>query len=490
MRKWFFAAGLVAFLAPAAALPQSPTSPQPPAKADPAKPEATKPEAAKPDKGSVYEQLNLFSEAFERIRQDAVEPVADQKLIETAIAGMLSGLDPNSVYMNENEYKALKAPAAEAASPGLVLTTQNSQLKVVSPRDGSPAADAGIKPGDLIFTIDKEPTYDLTLPEIEQKLRGPEGSEVTLMLRRGTGAPIETKLKRASDKLTTVSTRVESGDIAYVRVAGFDSQTAGALADAVKQVRQQAGNKLVGFIVDLRNNPGGDFDAAVAVADAFIDKGDITLVKNHKSDNAKRIAATPGDLANALPMVALVNGGTAREAELVAGALQDNHRAVLLGTKTFGEAAIETTIPLNGNGAIKLTTARFVTPSGRAIQGKGLDPDMTVSPLKLEKVAQADRRREADLRGALKNPDAAKDSTPAAKPGNTPSGSPGTSQSNPPGGPTTPGKEPSATTQPAKGEQPSVASGDIGTTSDEQLSEAIDVLRGLALVNGRTAAAR
>src|SRR5438270_9064671 len=237
MRKWFFAAGLAAFLAPAVALPQSPTSPQPPAKADPAKPEA-----AKPVKSSVYEQLNLFSEAFERIRQDAVEPVADQKLIETAIAGMLSGLDPNSGYLNENEYKALKAPAAETASPALVLTTQNSQLKVVSPRDGSPAPDAGLKPGDLIFTIDKEPTYDLTLPEIEQKLRGPEGSEVTLMLRRGTGAPIETKLKRASDKLTTVSTRVESGDIAYVRIAGFDAQTVGALADAVKQVRQQAGN--------------------------------------------------------------------------------------------------------------------------------------------------------------------------------------------------------------------------------------------------------
>src|SRR5205814_2599890 len=164
MRKWFLAAGLTVLLLPTTALPQQKTG-----------------------KGSVYEQLNLFSEAFERIRQDAVEPVADQKLIETAIAGMLSGLDPNSVYLNENEYKALKAPAAETASPGLVLTTQNSQLKVVSPRDGSPAADAGIKPGDLIFTIDKEPTYDLTLPEIEQKLRGPEGSEVTLMLRRRSG---------------------------------------------------------------------------------------------------------------------------------------------------------------------------------------------------------------------------------------------------------------------------------------------------------------
>src|SRR5712675_1777628 len=304
MRKWFFAAGLAAFLAPAVALPQSPTSPQPPAKADPAKPEAAKPEAAKPeaakpDKSSVYEQLNLFSEAFERIRQDAVEPVADQKLIETAIAGMLSGLDPNSAYLNENEYKALKAPAAETASPGLVLTTQNSQLKVVSPRDGSPAADAGIKPGDLIFTIDKEPTYDLTLPEIEQKLRGPADSEVALMLRRGTGAPIETRIKRAAGKLPTVTTRVEGGDVAYIRLAGFDQATTAALADAVKELRQQTGNKLIGFIIDLRNSPGGNFDAAVAVADAFIDKGEITVLKSRKAENVKRISATPGDLASA-----------------------------------------------------------------------------------------------------------------------------------------------------------------------------------------------
>ena len=468
MRKWVLSAGLTVLLMPAAALPQ----------------------AKNTDKGSVYEQLNLFSEAFERIRQDSVEPVTDTKLVETAIAGMLSGLDPHSVYMNETEYKALKGPAnEEAASPGLVVTLDNGQLKVVSPRDGSPAANAGVKPGDFIFTIDKEPTYDLTLPEIEQKLRGPEGSEVTMMVRRGTGTPFEIKLKRAAGKFPTVSTRVEGGDVGYVRLAGFDQTTSAALSDAVKQVRQQAGNKLTGFIIDLRNNPGGAFDAAIAVADAFIDKGDITIVKSRKGDTAKHIAATPGDLASGLPIVALVNGGTAREAELVAGALQDNHRAVLLGTKTFGESAIETVIPLNGNGAIKLTTARFTTPSGRAIQGKGLDPDMTVSPLKLEKVAQADRRREADLRGALKNPadtgpDAAKSGTPAPTSSNTPNGAPATA----PASPTTPGKEPSATTQPAKGEQPSVASGDIGTTSDEQLSEAIDVLRGLALVNGRTAA--
>src|SRR5439155_13770588 len=291
-------------------------------------------------------------------------------------------------------------------------------------------------------------TYDLTLPEIEQKLRGPADSEVALMLRRGTGAPIETKIKRAAGRLPTVTTRVEGGDVAYVRLAGFDEATQAALSAAVKEVRQQAGNKLIGFILDLPNSPGANFDSAVAVADAFIDKGDITAVKSRKADNVKRIAATPGDLANGLPIVALVNGGTAREAELVAGALQDNRRAVLLGTKTFGESAIETIIPLNCDGSIKLTSSRFVTPRGRAIQGKGLEPDLTVSPLKLEKVAQADRRREADLRGALKNPDAA--AAGAAK-GAAPSPAQGAAPGSAPGGATTPAKEPSATSQPAKG---------------------------------------
>jgi carboxyl-terminal processing protease len=451
MRKWIVAAAFIAFLAPTAALPQ-----------------------AKSSKGGVYDQLNLFGEAFERIRQDAVEPVADNKLIQTAISGMLAGLDPHSVYLTESEYKALQNPTAdESAAIGLVVTLDNAQLKVVSPRDGSPAASADIKPGDIIFTIDKEPTYDLTLPEIEQKLRGPVGSEVSLMLRRGSGTPIEVKLNRSPLKLQTINGRVESGDIGYVRIAGFDDQTPAALAEAVKNVRQQAGNKLLGFIVDLRNNPGGSFDAAVAVADAFIEKGDIAVVKSRKQDNAKHIAATPGDVANGVPIVALVNSGTAREAELVAGALQDNKRAVLLGTKTYGESAIETILPLNGNGAIKLTTARFQTPSGRAIQGKGLDPDLTVSPLKLEKVAQADRRREADLRGALKNPDEKKPATGAATPDKT-----------------APEKSTNTTATPPKGDQPTVASGDIGTTSDEQLSEALDVLRGLALVSGRTASAR
>jgi carboxyl-terminal processing protease len=450
MRKWVVAAAAVAFLSPGLA----PTGAY---------------SQAKSGKGGVYEQLNLFGEAFERIRQDAVEPVADGKLIETAITGMLAGLDPHSSYMSESEYKATQKPAADSASIGLVVTLDNSQLKVVSPRDGSPAADAGIKPGDIIFTIDKEPTFDLTLTDIEQKLRGPADTEVALVLRRtGVNTPVEVKVKRSTAAAPTVSSRLENGTIGYIRLSGFDAATQSALTSAVKDLRQQAGNKLLGFVLDLRNDPGGDFDAAVATADALIDKGDITVVKGRKSDDAKRIAATPGDVANGLPIVALVNGGTAREAELVAGALQDNRRAVLLGTKTFGESSIETIIPLNGNGAIRLTTARYQTPSGRVIQGKGLDPDLTVQPLKIEKIAQGDRRREADLRGALKNPDQAA-TTPA------------------PDAAAPKGTTPSATTTSGKAETPTVASGDIGTANDEQLNEALDVLRGLAIASGRTA---
>ena len=371
---------------------------------------------AKNGRGSGYEQLNLFSEAFERIRQDAVEPVAEAKLIGAAIAGMLSGLDARSAYISEAAFKALQTPANDdVATLGLAVTIENGQLKVISPQDGSPAARAGIRPGDLIFAIDKEPVYDLTLGEVEQKLRGPPGTEVELTLRRSTGGPIELTIKREAYKPQSVVGRVEAGNIGYLRIAGFDGATQAALAGAVQDLRQKTGNRLIGFIFDLRNNPGGSFDAAVATADAFIDKGDIVVVKGRKPTSVKRISATPGDLARGMPLVALVNGGTAREAELVAGALQDNRRAVLLGTQTFGDSSIESVIPLPGNGAIRLTTARFMTPTGRQIQGKGLDPDLTVMPLKLEKLAQGDRRREVDLRGALKNTDPiAPGSKPAA----------------------------------------------------------------------------
>ena len=420
----------------------------------------------KAGKDGVYEELNFFDEAFERIRQDSVDSVNDTKLIGAAISGMLTGLDARSSFLDEAAYKALQTPANDnGASIGLVVTIENGQLKVISPQDGSPAAQAGVKPGDVIFSIDKEPTYDLTLAEAEQKLRGPAGSELGLTLRRGNGGPIDVKMKREPFTLQTVSGHVEGGNIGYLRVAGFDGTTQTALAGAVQDIRQRAGNKLIGFVLDLRNNPGGSFDAAVAIADALIDKGDIAVVKGRKPAAAKRISATPGDLAKGLPLVVLINGGTAREAELVVGALQDNRRAVTLGSKSFGESAIESLIPLGNGGAIRLTTARFTTPNGREIQGKGLEPDLGVSPLKLAKLGHGEGRHEADLPGALKNPDQA--ATPPAKP---PADAP-----------------PGATATPAPEEAPSVATGDIGSTSDEQLTQAIDVLRGLALIGKRAA---
>ena len=417
----------------------------------------------KAGKDSVYEELNLFDQAFERVREDAVDPVTDAKLIGAAIAGMLSGLDPHSSFIDEAQFKTSQTPANDdAATLGLAVTIENGQLKVISPEDGSPAARAGIRPGDVIFSIDKEPVYDLTLPEAEQKLRGPAGSEVQLTLRRDDEKPIDLTIKREAYKLTSVIGRLQGENIGYLRIAGFDAGTKAALAGAVQDLRQKTGNKLIGFILDLRNNPGGSFDAAVAAADAFIDKGDIVVVKGRKPASVKRISATPGDIAKGLPIVALVNGGTAREAELVAGALQDNHRAVLLGTKTFGESSIESVIPLESGGAIRLTTARFTTPSGREIQGKGLDPDLAVTPLKLAKLAQGEMRREADLPGALKNPDQAEGKPPAEAPAG-------------------------AAATPAPTPAPSVATEDIGSASDEQLTQAVDVLRGLSMFNRRAA---
>jgi carboxyl-terminal processing protease len=449
MRKWVPTLVLLALLAPAAAYPQT-----------------------KPAKSGVYEQLNLFGEAFERIRQDAVEPVGDRRLIETAIIGMLAGLDPNSVYLTEDEYKAQQDPAdTQTGSPGLVVTLDNSQLKVVSPRDGSPAAKTGIKPGDAIFAIDKEPVFDLTLAEIEAKLRGPAGSEVTLTLRGADGKPNDIKIERVAAKWPTVTSHLEGGDVGYIRIAGFDDGTQAALSAAVQKLQQDAGSKLVGVILDLRNNPGGQFDVAVQAADDFIDKGDIAIVKGRKSDSTKKIAATPGDIVTGLPIVALVNGGTASEAELVAGALQDDHRAVLIGTKTFGQSAIETVIPLNGNGAIKLTTARFQTPSGKTIQGKGIDPDLVVAPVKLERLASGMTRHEADLRGALKNTD------PVAAPA-------ASSPANPAERHDSAAPPPGATPAPKEAAN-SVATGELGGSQDEQLTQALDMLRGLALVTAR-----
>ncbi|HVH75404.1 MAG TPA: S41 family peptidase [Stellaceae bacterium] len=441
---------------------------------------AAKAAAETSEQNTVYQELNLFGEAFDRIRRDAVDPVRDMKLVRNAIAGMLSGLDSHSAYIDEKTWNAQKkAPSGVVDTTGLVVTLDHGLVRVVSPRDGSPAAQAGFEPGDIIYLIGKEPTDEMTLTQVEEALRGPPGSEIVLTLRRsGVDKPVKLTFKRADYQPKTVSDRVQSGDIGYIRIAGFDAGTPAAVGTALQGLRQQTGNKLIGFILDLRNNPGGDFDAAVRTADAFLDKGDITVVKSRDSDQPKRIAATPGDLANGLPIVALVNGGTAEEAELVAAALQENHRALLLGTKTFGESAIESVIPLHGEGAIRLTTARFLTPNGDPIEGKGLKPDLTIEPMKIEKLAEGEQIREADLPGAMKNPDLLRKAQQQQQNASKPSAT-GQEQ------PTTGKPAPAAGGKPAAA--PSVASADIGSGKDEQLTEAADVLLGLSLSRSGTA---
>ncbi len=451
-----------ALLAPSGVvLAQEQQQPQPP------------PAQQQSDKDAVYEQLNLFDEAFERIRQDAVDPVADKKLVDAAISGMLSGLDPHAAYIDPADYKALNAPAeGDEVGIGVALALVKGQLKVISPRDGSPAAAAGIEPGDLIFSIGKEPTYEMTLAQAQRILRGPPGSTVKLVLQRGSGGPLKIKVKRQAEHLETVSDRVEDGDLGYLRLAGFDNATPAALSAAVQDLRRQAGGKLAGLVLDLRNNPGGNFQDAVAAAAAFLDKGDIALLKGRNPDSVKHVTATPDDLVKGLPIVVLVNGGTAAESELVAGALQDNHRAILIGTKTYGQSNVETMIPLASGGAIRLTTARFTTPDGREIDGKGLKPDLTVTPVKLEKLAQGEEIHEVDLPGALKNPNQPLPSAAPATTGAKASPAKPVKQVLPPGATPTPHKT-----------TPSVATSEIGGANDLQLTQALDILRGLAVLN-------
>jgi carboxyl-terminal processing protease len=315
----------------------------------------------------------------------------------------------------------------------------------------------------------------MTLADAQHTLRGPPGSTVALVLQRGSGGPIKIKVKRAGDQLQTVTDRVEDGDLGYLRLAGFDDGTPAALAAAVQDLRRQTGGKLAGLVLDLRNNPGGNFQDAVAAAAAFLDKGDIALLKGRNPDSLKHVTATPDDLVKGLPIVALVNGGTAAESELVAGALQDNHRAILLGTKTYGESNVETVIPLASGGAIRLTTARFTTPDGREIDGKGLKPDLTVTPVKLEKLAQGEEIHEVDLPGALKNPN---QPLPTASPATATTGG----KASPTAKPVKPALPPGATPTPHKS-TPSVSTGEIGGANDLQLTQALDILRGLAVFN-------
>ena len=423
----------------------------------------------------TYRQLNLFGEVFERVRADYVESVSDEQLVEAAINGMLTSLDPHSSYLNAKNFRDMQVQTrGEFGGLGIEVTMENGLVKVVSPIDDTPAAKAGIKPGDYITHLNGEPVLGLTLNEAVEKMRGPVNTDLKLTIRRQGKEPFDVAVTRAQIKIESVRSHMEGNDVGYIRITTFNEQTDTGLTKAMQKLREQSSGKLKGIVLDLRNNPGGLLDQAVAVSDDFIEKGEIVSTRGRRADETQRFNARPGDISNGLPMVVLINGGSASASEIVAGALQDHHRAVLLGTKSFGKGSVQTIIPLPGHGAMRLTTARYYTPSGRSIQAKGIEPDIEVPQAKVEVIDEGQRRREADLRGALRNPDVQQSGTtpPAGAPGQTP-------------GPSSddPGHAPNANPNAAPGADGAPPNGAPG---DYQLARAVDLLRGVALFSERS----
>ncbi|WP_448189429.1 S41 family peptidase [Azospirillum sp. sgz301742] len=425
----------------------------------------------------TYRQLNLFGDVFERVRAEYVEKVSDEQLIESAINGMLTSLDPHSSYLNKKSFQDMQVQTrGEFGGLGIEVTMENGLIKVVSPIDETPAFRAGLQPGDYITHLNGEAVMGLALNEAVEKMRGPVGSDIKVTIRRGeTGEPFEVAITRAVIKVQSVRSRLEGGDVGYLRITSFNEQTQSGLEKAITSIQQQAGDKLKGYVLDLRNNPGGLLDQSVSVSDTFLDKGEIVSTRGRKAEEGTRYNAKPGDMAKGLPMVVLINGGSASASEIVAGALQDHKRAVILGTQSFGKGSVQTIIPLPGHGAMRLTTARYYTPSGRSIQQLGITPDIEVKPAKVEELdAQGQRRREADLKGSLRNDTIANKPKPAT---------PGPGAANAPPAPPTPA--PGATPGAAPVE-PGEASNDNGKPPfDYQLARALDLLRGVALFQAR-----
>ena len=371
----------------------------------------------------TYKALNLFGDVFEQVRANYVEPVEDKKLIEYALNGMLSSLDPHSGYMNEEEAKSMNIQnKGEFGGLGIEVTMENGVIKVVSPIDDTPAARAGIQSGDLIVEIDTKPVTGMTLNDAVDKMRGKVGSEILLtVVRQGAKAPLKIKLVRDVIQIQSVKSHVENGNVGYIRVTTFNAQTSPGLQKAFADIKKQTGAKLIGYVLDLRNNPGGLLDQAIAVSNAFLDKGEIVSTRGRNPDDTRRDNATPGlDMSGGLPVVVLINGGSASASEIVAGALQDDKRAIIVGTQSFGKGSVQTLFNVPGGGMVRLTTARYYTPSGRSIQAKGITPDIIVERAKVVADAQDpfSEVHESDLKGALKNPDGTA-AAPEQKPDDT-----------------------------------------------------------------------
>ncbi len=380
-----------------------------------AKAPTVKNKEAEVEASDTFKQLTLFSDVLERVRADYVDPVTDDKLIETAINGMLSSLDPHSGYLNKKNFQEMQTQTkGEFGGLGIEVTMENGLVKVISPIDDTPAAKAGLQAGDLVTHIDGKPVTELTLNEAVERMRGTPGTKVTLTVRRGgiSGQPFDVSLTRAVIHIQSVRWE-QRGTVAYVRVTTFNEQTQSGLDKALEDAEKQIGPKLEGYVLDLRNNPGGLLEQAVSVSGTFLAPGKevVSTRGRHKEDDQSYVAKG-GDKTKGKPIVVIINGGSASASEIVSGALQDHHRAVVIGTKSFGKGSVQTIIPVAGGGAMRLTTARYYTPSGRSIQDIGIDPDITVQQAKLQKVASGPGIREADLKGALVNdtikPDAIK----------------------------------------------------------------------------------
>jgi carboxyl-terminal processing protease len=392
----------------------------------------------------AYQELNLFGEVFEDVRAHYAGKVDDDELMESAINGMLTSLDPHSNYLNTKNFDDMKVQTrGEFGGLGIEVSMENGIVKVVSPIDDTPAARAGLKPGDLITALDGQPVQGMTLPQAVDKMRGPINSEIRLTIQRKGRDPFDVKLTRATIRIQSVRSHLVGDDIGYIRITSFNEQTDVGLNNAMKSIKQQAGNKLRGIVLDLRNNPGGLLDQAVAVANVFIDKGEIVSTRGRRSDDAQRFDARSGAIAAGLPLAVLINGGSASASEIVAGALQDHHRAILLGTKSFGKGSVQTIIPLPGHGAMRLTTARYYTPSGRSIQAKGIEPDIVVEAAKIETPADKKGAKVADA-SDVKGEDVADEDASSSV-------------------------------------DPTI----MGTAADYQMTRAVDMLRGMAIYNSR-----
>ena len=399
------------------------------------------------ESSDTFRQLKLFGDVFERVRAEYVEEVTDEQLVEAAINGMLTALDPHSGYLDAKKYRDMQVQTkGEFGGLGIEVTMEDGLVKVVSPIDDTPAFRAGIKAGDVITHINEEPVLGLSLAEAVERMRGPVDSPIDLTLRRpGREEPIDVNMARAIITISPVRWRPEGGDIGYVRVTTFNEQTEASLQEAVKSLKDDLGATMKGVVLDLRNNPGGLLEQAVAVADTFLERGEIVSTRGRRSDSIQRFNARRGDAASGMPIVVLINGGSASASEIVAGALQDHHRAIVMGTPSFGKGSVQTIMPLPGHGAMRLTTARYYTPSGTSIQAKGIVPDIEVKQSHVEVLDDDDPdRREADLRGSLQN--------------DQQDGAPGDA----------------------------ISPAELGEGEDYQLARALDLLRGVAMFGERS----